>query len=194
MNQKATLSVVRLFLCVIIFVSLVAYFFICAPNREWHGFGVDSQEYVYIGKQNEIHVYCRGEQIASIPIPSFRTYYMTVLQDDTILLSSSQNVYVFDLGGTQLSCEPDLRSSVYNELRHLKTAETGSDTFNLQSDILGKHSVTDKHGTVLFSESESLRFIDLAIPRVLLFSAVALMFSFIADLFFIRKNTYPSES
>ena len=188
MNWKMPLPAIRILLCVIIFVSLVAYMFICAPNQEWHGFGIDSQEKVYIGKQNEINVYYCGEQIGTIPILPFRTYYFTVQQNDTILLSSSLNVYVFDLEGNQLSCEPDVHNRVYDELRHLKVAETGNNIYNLQTDILGNYTVTGTNGTVLFSESESLRFIDLLIPHILLLSTIALLLSFAVALPLIRQK------
>lgn len=187
MERQNAFFVIRLFLGIVIFCLLLVQTFISLPNNEWHGFGVDSQNKVYIGKQNEIIVYIKGKKTTSIPIPPFRTYYFTVSKDDTILLSTSLKIFIFDSEGNQLSCEPDVGNSMYDKLRRQKSTEVNGETFYLKSDVLGKYSVIDEQGTVLFSESESLSVIDRLIPCIILFSGIIFLLSFLVDIFVIRR-------
>ena len=135
--------------CLCILLPLLLYsLIVIAPNNQWHGFGVDSNGYVYIGKKDKIVQYHDNNQIGCIPIPSYRTYSFTLQHNDTILIADSSKVNIFDLSGNHLYSYQDPGPSKYSELQWLRKINTVSgDTYRLRS-ILGFHTIT-KNGDVI---------------------------------------------
>jgi len=133
-------------LAIIIFSGLLFYIVRGAADSQWYGFGVDSIGRVYIGKPMQIDVYQDGVFLSSIEIPKSRTYYFTVQEDDTILLSTSVDAYIFDFSGRELSCKPDKRCSIYNRLQWLREVETGNGEHFYFRESFGRRIIEDEEG------------------------------------------------
>lgn len=71
-----------------------------AVSYGFSGFGVDSAGRLYVGRGHKIEVYENQKEIYTIKKGTSRGFVFTVQKDDTILLASSNNVYVMDLRGT----------------------------------------------------------------------------------------------
>lgn len=85
-----------------------------------NGFAVDKDDCLYIGKEYTIEVYKNDELLRTINPQTSRSYVFTILNGDTILLSTSSKVYTMDLYGNVLSEEPDDMTKVYNRLQREK--------------------------------------------------------------------------
>ena len=85
-----------------------------------NGFAVDKDECLYIGKEYTIEVYKNDELLRTINPQTSRAYIFTILNGDTILLSTSTKVYTMDLYGNVLSEKEDDMTKVYNDLQKAK--------------------------------------------------------------------------
>lgn len=72
----------------------------------WHGFGVDSNGYVYVGTESAIQVFDKKACIKTINIPQYRSYSFTV-RNDQILLADASEIVTLSLDGNELSSRPD---------------------------------------------------------------------------------------
>lgn len=85
-----------------------------------NGFAVDKNEYLYIGKEYTIEVYKNEKLLRTINPQTSSAYIFTILNGDTILLSTSTKVYTMDLYGNVLSEKEDDMTKVYNDLQKAK--------------------------------------------------------------------------
>ena len=83
-------------------------------------FAVDSKDRLYVGTTKEISIYEHGEMVGSINPKTSRTYRFTITEEDTILLSTSDKIYIMDLEGNVLETKEDLGADVYNQLSYKK--------------------------------------------------------------------------
>ena len=86
-----------------------------------NGFAVDEDGLLYIGREREIVVLNDGEHTRTIDVPTSRTYKFTIVDGQTILLSTSTKLYTMDLFGNVLSENTDEGTKVYNQLQWKKT-------------------------------------------------------------------------
>ena len=108
--------------------SSILVLLICIPlwlcgyiSLSFCGYGVDSAGRLYIGKDHEIEVIDNGEVVGTIQRFTDRGYAFAVLEDDTILISTSTTVYKLDVSGTVILEEwPDGNSRTFHELMQNK--------------------------------------------------------------------------
>lgn len=141
MNGKRIL----LFLC-----FLVVAGFCLAIAGEGHGFGVDSNGYVYIGKSDQVEVFEEGRMIRAIQLPPHRAYYFTVQADDTILFSNSDYYYVLDLNGDVLSKKPEFEFQIFNRLKTQREVVTESGMRYLYQNIFGCEIIKNNDGEIIY--------------------------------------------
>ena len=82
-----------------------------------NGFAVDSEGCLYVGKDFNIEVFNEDTLIRTISPKTTRGYKFTIIDGQTILLSTSSTVYTMDLLGNVLSEREDEGTKVYNELQ-----------------------------------------------------------------------------
>ena len=68
-------------------------------SLDYHGFGVASSGTLFLGIGHKIDVYENGKLVYTIREGTSRGYCFTIQEDDTILLASGNDVYIFDLQG-----------------------------------------------------------------------------------------------
>ena len=129
--------ILYLIAALIFFPYLIYSIIVVFPNNQWHGFGVDSSQIVYIGKPDRIDRFENCVACDPIPLPHYRTYYFTVQENDTILVSNATRIDLYSLSGTQIDTFPDKNSSTYNELQWTKKFQApDGDTYRVKS-LLG---------------------------------------------------------
>ena len=113
------------FLTIFVIASQLLYF-LCASliisqtvSLNYQGFGVDTRGNLYVGIGHKIDVFENGELTHTIRKGTSRGYCFTIQEDDTILLASGNDVFIFDLlGETTLSQWKD--SSIKDTLSESK--------------------------------------------------------------------------
>ena len=115
------------------------------------GFGVDNCNRLYIGTQTEIQVFEDGEIINRIPTPTSRAYVFTIQGGNSIVLSTSTNIYVMDLNGEILETEEDPGADMYNQIsyRKRKFVSTNGDVYRL-SQMLGRTKIIKNNSDVVY--------------------------------------------
>lgn len=123
-------------------------FFVCAVliiiglvPMTYHGFAVDSNGKLYVGYGQKINVYEGGTKIYTIKNRTSRSYHFTILENDTILLTSGgTNVCIMNLQGdtvlkewTEKDKETDksLKANVFSFIAADGTYYTASRNFGL---------------------------------------------------------------
>lgn len=114
----------------------------------FYGFGVDSKENLYIGKDQKIDVYNNGAHLYSIPIHT-RTYKFTI-QNDLIILVTPEQVLHIDLKGTILSKE-DNRSMYYSMPLHSKQFISES-----QKHYVLRHSLFERKSIICIEDNTEI--------------------------------------
>ena len=117
-------------------------------------FAVDSQGRVYVGSQDNIEVYNNGFLERTIKPKTSRGYMFTVLENDTILLSTSTVVYAMDLSGTVTDSWEDKGADTYNKIQYGKKRYLSSsgDVYELEQ-ILGRTRIIKNGKDVVYSIS-----------------------------------------
>lgn len=120
-------------------------------SLSYNGFGVDSNNVLYIGKSNLIEKYSNGELIGEIDPQTSRAYAFTLKKDDTIMLSTGSTIYTMDLDGKVLKTQEDELTLTFNNLKQIKehTSSNGK-TYHLKS-FLGKESIISNDGKIIFT-------------------------------------------
>ena len=98
-----------------------------AVSLDFCCFAVDSAGKLYVGKQSRIEVYDGGEMTDSFSAMTSRGYQFTILDDDTILLSTSTVVYSMDLEGNVLDSWRENASDVSNQLYYRRASFVSAD-------------------------------------------------------------------
>ena len=156
-----------LFICVMLVICN-------AVTLSIESFAVDSQNRIYIGRPEEIHVYEGDRLVKRISAQTSRGYQFTVLKSDAILLSTSSNVYTMDLDGNVLSVREDVGTKTYNKLQYARKNFTShkGDQYQIR-DALGRAKIV-KNGTETVYQISVLsvivkRLIALCIVSIILF-------------------------
>ncbi len=116
---------------------------------EWHGFGVDSTGAVYVGKTEEIAIYVEGQHVDAIDVPRFRSYRMTV-ENDTIVIATSQYVYLYDVEGTELSCTKDQGGSIHSGMKDNMTCYRAVDGTQYVATTALRHQIIRDDGAIVY--------------------------------------------
>lgn len=86
-----------------------------------NGFAIDNDGNLYIGREREIVVLKDDICVRKIDPPTSRTYKFTIIDGQTIILSTSTKIYTMDLSGNILSERSDEGNKVYSQLQWKKT-------------------------------------------------------------------------
>lgn len=106
-----------------------------------HGFGVDTEEQVYLGTANgKILVWKDQQQIGTLKAPTSRSYQITV-KDDEILCAIGSADYRMDLDGNILERSDDPTSSLYASLQFQRSCTTADGTTYRLRHFWGRTSV-----------------------------------------------------
>lgn len=154
--------------CVLLIVSGIANPFISS-------FAVDSEERLYIGLQGRIEVYDGNSKISTINPKTSRSYVFTILEDDTILLSTSTTVYSMELNGNILDSWEDHGAQTYNDIQYsnLQYISRTGDRYTLDG-ILGWSRIT-KNDTVVMYSISVISFL----VKVMLLASIVCLFSIV---------------
>ena len=140
-----------LFILLCALVPFTIYSFICVfPDMEWHGYGVNSSGQVYVGKHGEILVYLDRECVQEIKIPKYKAYYLTVEDNDTILIASTLEVNTYDLTGNLLDTIPDPGLDKYYELEGVLTIQHPSGDAYKVRNVFGFRTITKNSETIVY--------------------------------------------
>jgi len=112
---KKTITIVFLWI-VVTFVS-VMLIITGAVTLSVESFAVDKNDRLYVSTVNGIAVYEEGIRVDRISLPTSRGYQFTVQRNDTILLSTSTEVYTLDMSGNILSQREDVGSRTFYQLQ-----------------------------------------------------------------------------
>lgn len=153
----------------------------------WNGFGIDSEERVYIGNNSKIDVYQNGGYIGSISLPPYRTYSFTIQGNDTILLSNSLDVYNYDLSGAELSSRPDDQCTLYNQFKQKSSHVSIKGVRYMRKNFLLRYSVIKEDGTIVYQ----MPLFDYVVKLALIASSVSM--SLVALLIIINRKKYRRE-
>lgn len=147
--DKLSLAVVSIFLFCAIFPCL---FLVITGTVQLSisSFAVDSKDRLYIGTSKGINIYDNGVFVGSIKPKTSRTYLFTITEDDKIVLSTSDKIYLMDLDGNVLETKNDLGADVYNQLSYQKRTYTSQngDVYKLQN--FWRSKITKNDNEVVF--------------------------------------------
>lgn len=118
-NNKLRFSAITIVAIIIMWV--IGAFHMYASNSgmanfTYHGFSLDSQENLYVGKSGRIDVYSKnGDHFKSITPRTSRVYYFTIIKD-RIFLSTSSEAYILDLDGNVIQEREDRTGEIGRRL------------------------------------------------------------------------------
>lgn len=146
----SVISVLLLICALLIYSGIASPFISC--------FAIDSDDRLYVGKHDRIDVFENGVLTNSIFSKTSRGYVFTILEDDTIQLSTSTIVYSMDLNGNIISSYEDNGSHVYNQIQKSKFSfiTTKDDAYCLKG-ILGRTRII-KNNTIVVYQLSPLSF------------------------------------
>ena len=103
MNLKFWKPVI-IYLCAAAPVTLFCFIMLFSGNVTFflHGFGVDSNDRLYIGKERVIEVYDNAGSSKTIPVDHLN-YRFAVENGNEIVISSGNRIYRLDLDGNEIS-------------------------------------------------------------------------------------------
>ena len=142
-------------------------------------FSVDANGLLYVGKTNQIDVYCGENIVRRINPLTSRSYIFTILEDDTILLSTSSTVYSMDLYGNVLDTWEDKGADVYNQIQYKKFryVSAAGDKYERKG-MLGWTRIVKNETEVVYR----ITFVSFAVKLLLYIAIATLIFSVISVL------------
>lgn len=101
----------------------------------YEGFALDSNENLYLGEYGKINVYKEGSLLYSVDAHTSRAYAFTI-QNDEILISTAETVYITDLSGNVISSYEDADTSLFNKLKKDKNSfSLNGNTYKIQKTL-----------------------------------------------------------
>ena len=89
----------------------------------YHGYGVDSQGKVYLGKHSCIRIYQNGALLDTIQLPDYRYYWMTV-EKDQIVIAGDSNIKTYTLQFELVLKQSVSSADTYHAMRDDHTSVT----------------------------------------------------------------------
>ena len=180
--DKMFLAVVSIFL----FCAIIPCLFLVITGTvqlSISSFAVDSKDRLYIGTIKGINIYDNCEFVGSINPKTSRTYRFTITEDDKIVLSTSDKIYLMDLEGNVLETKDDLGADVYNQLSYKKRTFTSpnGDVYKLHS--FGRTKITKNDNEVVFQISR----LSTATKYILLIAFI-MLFLYLVTVLIRRSN------
>lgn len=140
MKRLSLFSIVSLF--IIFFVMLISISLIGSGTvvTSYEGFALDSNENLYLGEYSKINVYKEGSLLYSVDAHTSRAYAFTI-QNDEILISTAETVYITDLSGNVINSYKDTDTSLFNELKSNKDSfSLNGSTYKMQKKLWQKQN------------------------------------------------------
>lgn len=115
------------------------------------GFAVDSQNRIYVGESNGIEVHENQLHVLTINPQTSRSYVFTILEDDTILLSTPTKVYHMDLTGEIMDTWEDNGADTFNQIQYQKHRFTSAngDEYKVKG-LLGRTRIVKNETEVVY--------------------------------------------
>lgn len=113
----------------------------------YHGFGVDFQGTVYLGKHSCIRVYLDGALVGTIQLPDYRYYWMTV-ENDYIVIAGDSNVEKYTLQWELVSKESVYSTYTYHTMRDNHASVTVNNTNYTIQRRWFQQTIVDENGVV----------------------------------------------
>lgn len=149
MKRLSLFSIVSLF--IIFFVMLISISLIGSGTvvTSYEGFALDSNENLYLGEYGKINVYKEGSLLYSVDAHTSRAYAFTI-QNDEILISTAETVYITDLSGNVINSYKDTDTSLFNELKSNKDSfSLNGSTYKMQKNF-GRRRIVKDDGKVIY--------------------------------------------
>lgn len=140
MKRLSLFSIVSLF--ILFFVMLISISLIGSGTvvTSYEGFALDSNENLYLGEYGKINVYKEGSLLYSVDAHTSRAYAFTI-QNDEILISTAETVYITDLSGNVINSYKDTDTSLFNELKSNKDSfSLNGSTYKMQKKLWQKQN------------------------------------------------------
>ena len=96
-----------------------------AGDAKIHGFDVDSEGRVYVGRAHQIEIYQGKELVDVISVPDFRNWSFKLSESGRFCVSDISTVYEIDESGQIISECEDVQSRAYKEMYKRKTVNLG---------------------------------------------------------------------
>lgn len=145
------MKILKIYVCIAATVVAICLMFINLGRVTliYNGFAIDSDNVLYIGKDEVIEKYKEGELIGKINPKTSRAYAFTI-EDDIIILSTSSIVYTLDLHGNVITEKEDIGTKTFNKLERKKNVYVSDGkTYKLKSNF-GRLSIKNEYGNVLY--------------------------------------------
>lgn len=149
MKHLAYFSIISLL--VLFFVMLISISLIGSGTvvTSYEGFALDSNENLYLGVYGKINVYKDGSLLYSVDAHTLRAYAFTI-QNDKILISDAETVYIMDLNGNVISSYEDADTSLFNKLKKDKNSfSLNGNTYKIQKNF-GRSRIVKDDGKVIY--------------------------------------------
>ena len=155
-------------------------------SAEFHGFTVDGDGRIYVGKDEKIEVFQNGGLVNKLKDHAYKNYVFTMQDDGTLLITNSDKLYITDLEGNTLSEYEDTFSHTYNALNRAKYKFASADgkEYSVKNRYL-RYKIVDGSGNVLYKMPVP----DL-IFKILFFTSDTLMFIFV-PWFIVKFKKHP---
>ncbi|MBQ5994885.1 MAG: hypothetical protein IJL63_03385 [Clostridia bacterium] len=155
-------------------------------SAEFHGFAVDGDGRIYVGKDEKIEVFQNGGLVNKLKDHAYKNYVFTMQDDGTLLITNSDKLYITDLEGNTLSEYEDTFSHTYNALNRAKYKFASADgkEYSVKNRYL-RYKIVDGSGNVLYKMPVP----DL-IFKILFFTSDTLMFIFV-PWFIVKFKKHP---
>ena len=153
MKRLSLFSIVSLF--ILFFVMLISISLIGSGTvvTSYEGFALDSNENLYLGEYGKINVYKEGSLLYSVDAHTSRAYAFTI-QNDEILISTAETVYITDLSGNVINSYKDTDTSLFNELKSNKDSfSLNGSTYKMQKNF-GRSRIVDAKGLIVAGMSD----------------------------------------
>lgn len=155
----------------------------------FNGFGVDSAGRLYVGRGQHIEVWENGEQVDNIRKGTSRGHAFTVLEDDTILIASGNNVWIMDLEGTTfLESWEEENKETYETLSDQRIFTTVTGERYIAGSAYGRLTILQGE-TVIYQEP----LWECVFGWLFVISFPCVFVSFIIEKIMNREDDYPSS-
>lgn len=116
----------------------------------YHGFGVDSQGKVYLGKHSCIRIYQNEALLDTIQLPDYRYYWMTI-ENDHIVIAGDSNVEKYTLQWELVSKESVYSTDTYHTMRDNHASVAVNNTNYTIQRRWFQQTIVDENGVIHYA-------------------------------------------
>ena len=150
----------------------------------YNGFALDSNDNLYVGFDQYIGVFEKGEKIRKIDPLTNRGYYFTI-ENDILTIANTQGVVTMDLNGNIINSKKDENDSVYITLQNNRKKFTDDKgTSYKMVCIFGRTKIIRDEGYIVYQAS-TIDFVAKLLSEIVIVIFLILMAYYIV---FIRRK------